>query len=333
MGSVLGTVKPKDVKLKVTQETEEKGESMVLSNPNQSSIDTASPRSDTSSSSSTGSLRALGTRRPSMKVLLSDEEMMSAALLFTVDNEKDNVHQQISLELLPHEHSLFCERKERVCQSMGKLQEHESIRILTKPADNGVENIIPSKVCWMRSTVNPNTALVGAEGCIEYTRIIGTNKKTYQLTVDDVGCFMKARVTLEGADKKEYETNIVLGPVLPGPPRLMTITVEAINGLLLPKIDYVGGKEGASEFWWMRILNGERETLSDPIALTEQQQKSSIADLLKNPKSPETFGDPRVYILKESDKGCVFKLKCRPVRSDGYRGEVFTSKPSAKIGA
>ncbi len=40
--------------------------------------------------------------------------------------------------------------------------------------------------------------------------------------------------------------------------------------------------------------------------------------------------DPREYIVEQSDIGCEFKVKCTPVRSDGYRGEVFTSKSSGK---
>ena len=36
--------------------------------------------------------------------------------------------------------------------------------------------------------------------------------------------------------------------------------------------------------------------------------------------------DPREYLVDVNDVGCEFKVKCKPIRSDGYKGEVFTSK-------
>ena len=36
------------------------------------------------------------------------------------------------------------------------------------------------------------------------------------------------------------------------------------------------------------------------------------------------FYTNREYIVKEEDVGCEFKVKCIPVRSDGYKGEVFS---------
>jgi hypothetical protein len=89
-------------------------------------------------------------------------------------------------------------------------------------------------------------------------------------------------------------------------------------------VQYIGGVQGLSEFWWMRIRNGERENVSEPVALTEAQVHAAL---------PAAEGDPRMYTVLPTDVGCQFKLKCRPVRSDGYRGEVFTSKPSATVTA
>ena len=41
--------------------------------------------------------------------------------------------------------------------------------------------------------------------------------------------------------------------------------------------------------------------------------------------------DPRVRLLTRADVGCVFKVKCRPVRGDGHKGEIFTSKPCKEV--
>ena len=70
---------------------------------------------------------------------------------------------------------------------------------------------------------------------------------------------------------------------------------------------YIGGTEGASEYWWIRIRAGKREQIGEAAPVRADH-------------------DPRVYIVQTSDIGCEFKVKCTPVRDDGYKGEVFTSK-------
>jgi hypothetical protein len=41
--------------------------------------------------------------------------------------------------------------------------------------------------------------------------------------------------------------------------------------------------------------------------------------------------DCRALLLQADDAGCTLKLKCRPWRQDGTRGEVATSKPSPRV--
>lgn len=117
-----------------------------------------------------------------------------------------------------------------------------------------------------------------------------------------------------------FEAEAAIGPVLAGPPRLLdlSITGEAkVGSTVKASIQYIGGKPGASEFWWMRIRNGEREQISEPTPLSSPSSSSS--------------SDPRLYTIQPTDAGCVLKVKCRPVRSDGHKGEIFTSKPSPLI--
>ena len=80
---------------------------------------------------------------------------------------------------------------------------------------------------------------------------------------------------------------------------------------LRAEMKYIGGIEGPSEYWWIRIRAGKREQIGEASAVSEDY-------------------DPRLYTVQESDVGCEFKVKCTPVRSDGYRGEVFTSKSCGK---
>lgn len=107
-----------------------------------------------------------------------------------------------------------------------------------------------------------------------------------------------------------------LGPVLPGPPRLLDLVIVGdfrSGHVLRAQGNYIGGMEGESEYWWMRIREGVRETLSEP------RPRSTRVD------------DPSLYRLTDLDVGCVLKVKCRPVRADGWKGEIFTSKASPVV--
>lgn len=66
--------------------------------------------------------------------------------------------------------------------------------------------------------------------------------------------------------------------------------------------------------WWVRVRGGVRENATDPTPLVT----GGANDVLQ-------------YTLCAEDEGCVFKVKYRPVREDGMRGEVFTSKPTGAV--
>ena len=72
------------------------------------------------------------------------------------------------------------------------------------------------------------------------------------------------------------------------------------------------GTEGASEYWWIRIKEGRREQVGEAASVVSGGR------------------DPREYVVDIKDVGFEFKVKCIPIRSDGYKGEVFTSKSSGK---
>ena len=76
---------------------------------------------------------------------------------------------------------------------------------------------------------------------------------------------------------------------------------------------------GLSEFWWFVIKDGKRNQVGEATSITAKQ-------LNQSPDISQFESDPRIYKIKPEDKGCTLKLKCRPIRVDGYKGEVFTSK-------
>jgi hypothetical protein len=57
---------------------------------------------------------------------------MSAIIQETIDSSGEDSFvpkDATRIALLPHEHSLFCERKQRVCGSVGQLQELEFLEV------------------------------------------------------------------------------------------------------------------------------------------------------------------------------------------------------------
>lgn len=288
-------------------------------------------------------------RRGSIKVNLTDDEHNEASKEYTHRNPSMLADGQLTVSLVPHVHTLFCERKERVCMSHGKLQEHEKIILNVKAGDEKKFH----SYCWYRSEARRDDKVELWLSGARYDSIEGTEGQIqYQLTCDDVGKFMKfAPFSDMTGDTELIESATVLGPVLPAPPRFISFTIQGdlVPGkFLMADSDYTGGLQGASEFWWMRISKGERKILGEPVPLTGAhmdcsrdalRDKITIVENKKEGCSPEEIQhasefldyDPRVYKLTQNDVGCIFKVKCRPTRSDGYKGEIFTSKPSGEI--
>jgi hypothetical protein len=197
------------------------------------------------------------------------------------DDHENAEEALVKLVLVPHVHTLFCERKQRVCSSVGKIQELEYVKI--EPS-SGL-NVGNTK--WLRSTSpqsNSYIVIAGSDGLMEY-----------QLQLQDVGCFISVQFTVgvtEQPNNDDLHVTHVLGPVLPGPPRLTKVSIEGKlwaegGGYAVAKTEYVGGFEGASEYWWMRIRDGVREQVRDCMAVDPLKPISYDINEL----------DPRVYHL------------------------------------
>ena len=215
-----------------------------------------------------------------------------------------NEHMQ--LQLVPHQHTLFCERKNRVCTATGKLVELEALQLC------GEESFPLESIAWIKTLAASSSSAGSCEA-------ISTGlERTYRLRAEDVGYTISAHLQWVGDEGARFSRTIEcgLGPVLPGPARLLDLHIEGVPSpghTLVAVSEYIGGKEGASEYWWLRVRGGRREQLGEPQAAVMGE------------------GDPRFLLLSEDDEGCVFKVKCLPVRSDGYRGEIVTSKASAVV--
>ena len=71
------------------------------------------------------------------------------------------------------------------------------------------------------------------------------------------------------------------------------------------------------------VRNGKREVVTEPRPIKGGGPFTNTTMMLN--------ADPRNYSLTNADVGCVLKVKCKPIRSDGYDGEVATSKSTILI--
>lgn len=240
--------------------------------------------------------------------------------------------------LLPHQHTLFCERKQRVCTAVGRCQELEKLKIAG--LDINAHNFV-----WFRSSTK-DTVTLNKDRKKHLTLIPHSeNLAEYTLQKEDVDSFVgvlfapknnsksnsnnssfKGQSLLE-SDTARLSHNVALGPVLPGPPRILNFTVSgeqlSVGHYAKAETQYIGGSEGRSEFWWMRISSdGKRTQVTQPKTAPVPQGKGYL----------EPDVDPRLYRITEADVGCTLKAKCRPVRfGDNAQGEIFTSKSSETI--
>jgi hypothetical protein len=172
-----------------------------------------------------------------------------------------------------------------------------------------------------------------------HPRVRGPSHLEYELTVDDVGCYSSFRVAVEqglglrlGHGQGALQAEAVMGPLLAGPHGFSTWPSAAASSSGLRAVaeaDCIGGKLGAPDFWWLRIRQGEREQLSEPRPFRPETPPPSTLLSHARTTPASTASGLKTLGLRAQLK---VKVKCRPVRYDGRKGEVFTSKPSKVVG-
>ncbi|RYH14327.1 hypothetical protein EON65_33770 [archaeon] len=99
--------------------------------------------------------------------------------------------------------------------------------------------------------------------------------------------FLVLGFSFETSEKGKLFAENIVGPILPGPPRLLDFRIEGDvkeGGTAKIEADYIGGYEGASEYWWMRIYpTGQRTQITQPTAIPSNGKGSA--------------NDPRCYKL------------------------------------
>lgn len=127
----------------------------------------------------------------------------------------------------------------------------------------------------------------------------------YKLTKEDVGCYIgfrfsnsNRRSSIEFAAELTFLSKV--GPILPGPPRFLNFDISGSSecgGVAIATTEYIGGMEGASKFWWMRISSeGVRTQISEEAEIPVDAQGKALPV-----ESTAGLTDPRRYVLKPGD--------------------------------
>jgi hypothetical protein len=126
--------------------------------------------------------------------------------------------------------------------------------------------------------------------------VIPNSESTYQYTLnrDDVGHFLWVGFT-DSLDKPLTMEHLIftnaVGPILPGPPRILDFRIEGdskVGGYARIEGQYIGGQEGKSEYWWIRITkDGKRVQITEPKAITNPNASNLSSD------------DPRLHLITE----------------------------------
>lgn len=150
----------------------------------------------------------------------------------------------------------------------------------------GIDNV-KHRWVWCRGKTNKTNDK-------QNTIIITHSESTYQYTLsrEDVGHFVYVGYTDSHEKSLDFDnlqfTNAV-GPILSGPPRILDFRIEGdvkVGGYARIEGQYIGGFEGKSEYWWIRITkDGKRLNINEPKAI----QNPDASNLSKD--------DPRLYLI------------------------------------
>lgn len=121
------------------------------------------------------------------------------------------------------------------------------------------------------------------------------NKLDYTIGVEDLGLYIGV-IYEEKEGKKSFNPGKsssraagIIGPILPGPPRLLDFVIGGdlfVGGYAKAEGRYIGGLEGPSEYWWMKVSpDGKRSQITEPRPIPPSS----------TPHNPDN--DPRYYKL------------------------------------
>jgi hypothetical protein len=230
---------------------------------------------------------------------------------------------KLQLNLVPHVHTLKCNRKKFVCTSPGTYREREKVIVKLGDASVASGDQLKTNFSLYRGKFS------GGKRSWENMKWTKVQDETYKcstsepytIKLEDNGCYLQVR----SANRDPPLWSNVAGPCTVHPPIVDDVIIEGtpvVGNVLKAHSLYWGGTEGPSEYCWIRVLNGKREKF---------ETRPCNASTRFEDLDTKTCDDVRVYKLTEADIGAKLKVQVNPIRSDGQHGESKTSLPTKKI--
>lgn len=277
----------------------------------------------------------------------------------------------LSIALVPHVHTVKCNRRVSVCDTPGKFREREIVRVVGATGEE-VDRI----VWWRRrrrlGEDHADSSRDDADldmwervpGCAGATQYVIRPEESEHLVRAQYVYRMSKSVPLivvegGGAESGEAEEKLMLsnivGPCEESGPMIHEIHVigaPVIGGVLVADVDYWGGTEGASTYQWTRVKKGirtktkiksidwSRHRKFDARTLKKLRKKGvndiiRVEDVQTATENVQTttavFDDPRCHVITEDDVDSMFKVSCTPLKQDGLVGEPKTSRPTKAV--
>ena len=198
------------------------------------------------------------------------------------DDFNDEPVEPLSIFLVPHVHSRFCERQDRICSAPGRFREHEKLEAKVNTEMASHPGFSFEIIIWESAHVSkPET----------YSTVVGRSGRELVMDLGVINCFVRCRVTTAGG-KETVSASV--GPVEAAPPQAFDLSIHgtAVEGDSIEAVyTYRGGREGNTEIWWLRIRpDGKRENATEPRPISGKD-------------------NPKFFRLGREDRNCSFKFK------------------------
>lgn len=133
---------------------------------------------------------------------------------------------------------------------------------------------------WFRTT-QTSTSKLSVDSRSQYTILEKQdNVAEYHLQKEDVGHYIGIVYTTKSGSTKLGHN--LIGPILPGPPRILEFVIKGdtqVGGFACAEAKYIGGVEGLSQYWWMRITaDGKRFQITEPKAVPAKPTTDKTQD-------------------------------------------------------
>ncbi len=90
--------------------------------------------------------------------------------------------------------------------------------------------------------------------------------------------------------------------------------------------------QGASNVSWVAIDDdGNLIEVKPPTPSPPASSVAPLPDLTTASTGSDVYAHPRVLRVTEAHRGCSFKFRVQPVRSDGNEGHMESSRPTGDV--